>query len=59
MQLINVHLLEKNIKFGTVGMSLDFSVKWFWKEKIRIYKYLAKTAGFSIVVINNFILNYI
>lgn len=62
MQLINVHLLEKIIKFGTVGvvgMCLDFSVTWFWKEKIRINKYLANTAGFSIAVINNFILNYI
>lgn len=50
------------MKFGIVGasgMCIDFSVTWLCKERIRINKYIANTAGFSLAVINNFYLNYI
>jgi len=62
MCVFNVFLLQKIIKFGVVGlvgMSIDFSITWCCKERIRINKYLANTAGFSVAVINNFFLNYI
>ena len=48
------------IKFGMVGlfgMVIDFSITWFFKEKLRINKYIANSLGFSVAVINNFLLN--
>ena len=48
------------IKFalvGITGMGLDFVTTWLLKEKIKINKFLANAAGFSIAVINNFLLN--
>ena len=48
------------IKFalvGITGMGLDFGTTWLLKEKIKINKFLANAAGFSIAVINNFLLN--
>jgi putative flippase GtrA len=51
----------KIIKFGVVGLSgmvIDFLVTWICKEKLSINKYLSNTLGFSLAVINNFLLNY-
>ena len=48
------------IKFGMVGllgMAIDFSITWFFKEKLRVNKYIANSLGFSVAVINNFLLN--
>ena len=48
------------IKFGVVGligMVIDFSITWFFKEKLRVNKYIANSLGFSVAVINNFLLN--
>ena len=48
------------IKFGMVGligMVIDFSITWFFKEKLRVNKYIANSLGFSVAVINNFLLN--
>ena len=48
------------LKFGVVGLSgvlIDFFVTWLFKEKIEINKYIANAAGFSLAVINNFLLN--
>ena len=42
---------------GITGMGLDFGTTWLLKEKIKINKFLANAAGFSIAVINNFLLN--
>jgi putative flippase GtrA len=57
----HTEILLKLLKFGLVGISgmlIDFSITWFFKEKLRLNKYLANTAGFSFAVISNFIFNY-
>ncbi len=48
------------LKFGLVGlfgMSIDFLVTWFCKEKLLLNKYLSNSLGFSIAVTNNFLWN--
>ncbi|RTL58633.1 MAG: GtrA family protein [Sphingobacteriales bacterium] len=50
----------KFIKFGLVGVTgiiVDFSVTWFCKERLRWNKFLANSVGFTLAVINNYILN--
>ena len=50
----------KFLKFGVVGLSgvvVDFFVTWLCKEKMGINKYVANAIGFSLAVINNFLLN--
>ncbi len=42
---------------GIAGMIIDFSVTWICKEKLLVNKYLANSLGFSMAVINNFLLN--
>jgi putative flippase GtrA len=52
--------LAKLIKFGIVGFSglcIDFGITYLFKEKLKLNKYLANTCGFSIAVVNNFLLN--
>jgi putative flippase GtrA len=48
------------IKFalvGITGMGLDFGTTWLLKERVKINKFVANACGFSIAVVNNFILN--
>ena len=40
-------------------MCIDFSITWLCKEKGKLNKYVANTAGFSVAVISNFFLNYV
>jgi len=57
---MNVHISSQLIKFalvGITGMGLDFGTTWLLKEKVKINKFVANAAGFSIAVVNNFILN--
>ena len=54
--LAGTHLLQYGI-VGISGMVVDFSVTWIGKEKIRLNKYLANSIGFSLAVLNNFLLN--
>ena len=57
---ISVMFNVEFLKFGIVGLSgvgIDFFVTWLCKEKIGINKYIANAAGFSLAVINNFLLN--
>lgn len=52
--------LLKFVKFGIVGamgVVIDFGLTWYCKEKLRWNKYIANITGFSIAVINNYILN--
>jgi putative flippase GtrA len=42
---------------GITGMVIDFGITWICKEKIRINKYIANSAGFTCAVINNYLLN--
>lgn len=53
-------VIIKILKFGITGLSglvIDFGVTWILKEKIRINKYIANAAGFSLAVTNNYIIN--
>lgn len=55
-------LLLSAVKFGAVGllgMSIDFFFTWLCKEKLKINKFIANAIGFSMAVINNYILNRI
>ena len=48
------------IKFGLVGCAgiiIDFSITWACKEKLKWNKYLASSLGFSLAVVNNYLLN--
>ena len=52
----------KLFKFGVVGFSgmlIDFGITYLCKEKLKINKYIANMLGFTLAVINNFILNRI
>ena len=42
---------------GITGMGLDFGTTFLLKEKAKINKFIANAAGFSIAVVNNFLLN--
>ncbi len=42
---------------GLIGMAIDFLITWICKEKLKINKFIANALGFSIAVINNYLLN--
>lgn len=44
---------------GASGMLLDFSTTWFFKEKVKINKYIANSTGFVIAASSNYLLNRI
>jgi len=57
---MNSMLDNRLLKYGTVGvigMTIDFSLTWICKEKLRLNKYLANSIGFCCAVVNNFLLN--
>jgi len=57
---IDILFFLKFIKFcviGFSGMILDFGTTWVLKEKIRINKYIANSAGFTLAATSNYILN--
>lgn len=61
VHLLDIQVLVKLLKFGLVGltgMGVDFSITWLGKEKLHINKYIANSAGFSVAVLSNFLLNY-
>ena len=55
-------LLLSALKFGLVGligMGIDFLLTWIAKEKLHINKFVANGIGFTVAVVNNYILNRI
>lgn len=55
-------LITKFIKFGVVGASgiaVDFFITYLLKERVKINKYLANSAGFIVAASSNYILNRI
>ena len=61
MSIFQRSLFQKLIKFGIVGTSglcIDFSVTWLCREKFVLNQYVANTAGFTLAVCCNFLLNY-
>ena len=58
--MIDKLLLWKFIKFcvvGTSGMIVDFGTTWLLKEKVKINKYIANSAGFIFAATSNYLLN--
>lgn len=54
--------LFRIVKFGLtglLGMVIDFGATWFFKEKVKINKYLANAIGFTLAVCNNYLINRI
>ena len=54
--IISVEFLKFGI-VGVVGIFIDFFFTWLCKEKLHFNKYVANSTGFTIAVINNFLLN--
>jgi putative flippase GtrA len=55
-------IIIKFLRFGIVGASgvlVDFSFTYLLKEKLKLNKYLANSAGFIIAATSNYILNRI
>ena len=57
-------ILKKRVieifKFGLVGCSglvIDFSVTYFFKENMEVNRYVANIMGFSLAVVNNYMVN--
>jgi putative flippase GtrA len=58
--MINSILVWKFLKFcmvGSSGMLIDFGTTWLLKEKVKINKYLANSAGFILAATSNYLLN--
>ena len=58
--MIDKILLLKFIKFCAVGFSgmvIDFGTTWLLKEKARVNKYIANSAGFILAATSNYIWN--
>lgn len=54
--------LIKFVKFGVVGFSgmiIDFGITWVCKERLKLNKFVANSCGFTLAVVNNYILNRI
>lgn len=50
----------KFLKFGvvgTTGLFVDFGITYLCKEKLKWNKFVANSCGFSMAVINNYLLN--
>ncbi len=53
-------MLIKFLKYGIVGFSgmvIDFSITFLLKEKLKIHRYIASSAGFSLAATSNWIIN--
>ncbi len=58
--MIDKIFLLKFIKFCAVGFSgmvIDFGTTWLLKEKARVNKYIANSAGFVLAATSNYIWN--
>jgi putative flippase GtrA len=58
--MINAILVWKFLKFcivGSSGMLIDFGTTWLLKEKVKINKYIANSAGFILAATSNYLLN--
>ena len=59
-QLVDKVFLLKFVKFCIVGFSgvfVDFGVTYFFKEIVKVQKYIANAIGFSTAATTNYILN--
>ena len=59
---IDMGMIIKFLKYGIVGfsgMAIDFSITYILKEKLKVHRYLASSAGFAAAATTNWILNRI
>lgn len=59
-QLISKAFILKFLKFGIVGASgmvIDFATTYFFKEIVKIQKYVANAIGFTLAAVFNYFLN--
>lgn len=57
---LNQEILIKFLKFcvvGSISFVVDFGSTWFFKEKIKINKFVANGIGYMIAVVVNYTLN--
>ena len=57
---ITPELIFKIIKFGITGLTgmvVDFGTTWIGREKLKWNQYIANSCGFTLAVINNYIIN--
>ena len=60
MPEINSTVIISIIKFGITGLSgmvVDFGTTWLIREKLKWNQYFANTCGFTLAVINNYLIN--
>ncbi|TAF46763.1 MAG: GtrA family protein [Sphingobacteriales bacterium] len=60
MPSVNYPLFLKFLKFSLVGFSgifVDFGITYIFKEKVKIHKYIASSAGFVFATASNYYLN--
>ena len=60
MDQFNLETFYKLVRFGIVGligMAVDFGTTWLVREKIKWNQYVANSCGFTLAVINNYLLN--
>ena len=53
-------MLFKFLKFGIVGFTgllIDFSITYFLKEKVKLYRYIANSVGFVVAASSNYWFN--
>lgn len=58
--MMNKNEFSKLIQFsivGSIGVIVDLGGTWFFKEKLMISPYVASCLGFTLAVLNNYILN--
>jgi putative flippase GtrA len=55
-------MVFKFLKFGITGLTgmvIDFSITFLLKEKLKVHRYLANSAGFTVAATSNYFLNRI
>ena len=58
--LYSADFVLKFLKFGLVGSSglvIDFGLTYLLKEKLKVYKYLSSSIGFTLAASSNYIFN--
>lgn len=59
---ISQELISKFVRFSVVGTSgavIDFTITYFLKEKVKVNKFAANSAGFSVAATTNYFFNRI
>jgi len=60
VELLTSEIVSKFIRYalvGFIGVAIDFSITYVFKEYAKVSKYLANSLGFSTAVISNYLLN--